>query len=532
MRRDDDDIIIVRSSDGQMETDAEPSPPIPEVSREEYVVFDGDEPAYAPAGSRGNAAAPDGEKKAYGIRGGASAITPEFDPTAIPADIKRARKTTAGKKKRVKLFGGDKVLWVVIVTLLIFSMLLTFSATVYKAGGTPGDKLVSQSVFIVFGIGMLLLVHFIRYQFYGKLASAIFLLGFALTLLAYLTGPESAEARRDLDIPLVGIRFQPFEILKIGIVMLLAKQLARRQKSMNDTPVMPSFKPSAWKEDAQKQTDIIRTQTIPLLLPILMTCVVTYLSVGNSTTLIIAAACMVMLYIGRVRMADLGKIVGLAAVAAAILFFSGLGRGDTGVSRMAGLKADMLEKHVRINSEGVEFYDYPATVTPSGEVIPAEPKQSIDAKMSIASGKIFGKGPGMSTHRSNLAEAERDFAYAFIIEEYGALGGLLILLLFLWLFFRTIEIFRNVAKERGAAFPSLLVLGLGLTIILQAMMHMLVSVSLFPITGQQLPLISRGGTSLVFTLMAFGMILGISRQTDNRTLEAAKGETLFGGNVK
>ena len=116
--------------------------------------------------------------------------------------------------------------------------------------------------------------------------------------------------------------------------------------------------------------------------------------------------------------------------------------------------------------------------------------------MSIASGGFFGKGPGMSTHRSNLEEAERDFAYAFIIEEYGAVGGLVVLLLYLWLFFRTIQIF----KKCGTAFPSLLVLGLGLMIVLQAMIHMLVSVSLFPVTGQQLPLISKGGSSLVFTL--------------------------------
>lgn len=129
----------------------------------------------------------------------------------------------------------------------------------------------------------------------------------------------------------------------------------------------------------------------------------------------------------------------------------------------------------------------------------------------------------MSTHRSNLAEAERDFAYAFIIEEYGAVGGLIILLLYLWLFFRTIQIF----KKCGTAFPSLLVLGLGLMIVLQAMIHMLVSVSLFPITGQQLPLISKGGSSLVFTLMALGMILGVSRQTAERTLDTPKNESLF-----
>lgn len=103
------------------------------------------------------------------------------------------------------------------------------------------------------------------------------------------------------------------------------------------------------------------------------------------------------------------------------------------------------------------------------------------------------------------------------------MGGLVVLLLYLWLFFRTIQIF----KKCGTAFPSLLVLGLGLMIVLQAMIHMLVSVSLFPVTGQQLPLISKGGSSLVFTLTALGMILGVSRQTSEKTLDNPKGESLF-----
>lgn len=421
------------------------------------------------------------------------------------------------------IFGGDKVLWTIIIALLIFSMLLTFSATVYKPGGTPTEKLANQLFFIGAGIAALLVVHVIKYQFYGRIANAVFITGLVLTVLAMVIGPEEAGARRDLDIPLIHIRFQPFEILKIGVIMVLAKQLARRQKNIEHTPILPSFNPVSWKNDAQRNVDIIRHETIPVLGPIVITCIFTFLSVGNSTTLIIAATCLVMLFIGRVRMADLGKMVGAVAVLGLILFAAGLGRSDTGRSRMASFKPDMLERHSRMTGDSIEIYDYPERTLPSGKISPAEPSQSINAKMSIASGRFFGKGPGMSTHRSNLEEAERDFAYAFIIEEYGALGGLAILLLYLWLFFRTIQIF----KKCGTAFPSLLVLGLGLMIVLQAMIHMLVSVSLFPVTGQQLPLISKGGSSLVFTLTALGMILGVSRQTVEKTLDNPKGESLL-----
>ena len=450
----------------------------------------------------------------------------------VGAEAKRLSETgmEIGKKvgKRSRrwidaIFGGDKVLWTVIIVLLIFSMLLTFSATVYKPGGTPTAKLINQLVFIGAGIAALLVVHVIKYQFYGRIANAVFIFGLILTVLAMVIGPEEAGARRDLDIPLIHIRFQPFEILKIGVIMVLAKQLARRQKNIEHTPILPSFNPKSWVDDAQRNVDIIRNETIPVLGPIVITCIFTFLSVGNSTTLIIAATCLVMLFIGRVRMADLGKMVGAVALLGIVLFAAGLGRSDTGRSRMASFKPDMLTKHARMTSDSIEIYDYPARTLPDGKVSPAEPSQSVNAKMSIASGGFFGKGPGMSTHRSNLEEAERDFAYAFIIEEYGAVGGLVVLLLYLWLFFRTIQIF----KKCGTAFPSLLVLGLGLMIVLQAMIHMLVSVSLFPVTGQQLPLISKGGSSLVFTLPALGMILGVSRQTSEKTLDNPKGESLF-----
>src|SRR5699024_5735614 len=213
-------------------------------------------------------------------------------------------------------------------------------------------------------------------------------------------GPEEAGARRDLDLPLVHIRFQPFEILKIGVIMVLAKQLARRQKNIEHTPILPSFNPKSWMDNAQRNVDIIRHETVPVLGPIVVTCIFTFLSVGNSTTLIIAATCLVMLFIGRVRMADLGKMVGAVALLGVVLFAAGLGRSDTGRSRMASFKPDMLTKHVRMTADSIEIYDYPERTLSDGKVSPSEPSQSINAKMSIASGGFFGKGPGMSTHRS------------------------------------------------------------------------------------------------------------------------------------
>ena len=460
----------------------------------------------------------DGEENNSGRAGG------EDIGTAV--GIKGVRK---GKGKRKwRIFGGDHVLWIIIIALLIVSIFVTFSAQVYKVSD-PVKTLIEQLVFIGIGIAALWLVHIIKYQFYRRVAKLVWWAGIILTFAAWLYG-KSIGADSTRDIALFGISFQPLEILKTGMVMLLAMQLAGRQKNIDRMKILPSLRPAEWKRNAQENIDILTKQTIPLLGPIVLTCILSFLAVGNSTTLIIGATCFVMLFIGRVRSQDLWKIIGIGVLGGVILLLSGLGRSDTGQSRLAKFTPDMYHKHSRIiqvadldgGRDSLEIYsppvkDYDAKGNPI-----TESEQAVTAKMAIASGEILGKGPGMSTLRSKLPEAEKDYAYAFLVEEYGTIGGLLIMLLYLWLFFRTIQIF----KRCGTAFPSLLILGLGVMITVQAIMHMMVTVGLFPVAGQQLPLISKGGSSLVFTLFSLGLILGVSRQTADNTLDRPKGESL------
>lgn len=172
----------------------------------------------------------------------------------------------------------------------------------------------------------------------------------------------------------------------------------------------------------------------------------------------------------------------------ALLKVSGVGRVDTWISRIENFVMDDE------NSDG--------------KTLSAEQYQVHQAKIAVASGWLAGRGPGNSTQRSNLPHPYSDYAYAFIIEEYGVLGALFLLGCYLWIFYRAIVIFRKC----DTAFPSLLVLGLSLMITLQALLHMGVSVDAAPVTGQTLPLISLGGSSLLFTCMSLGMILGVSRQ--------------------
>lgn len=438
-------------------------------------------------------------------------------------------------KRRRKLFGGDSVLWIIMIALLILSVFITFSAEYYKVA-SPARNLGRHLMFIGMGAAVLWLVHIIKYQFYRKIAKTVWISGLILTLagavygyMLYKSGMRKTLDMRDLVV--FGVSFQPLELLKIGMVMLLSMQLAGRQKQIDRMNILPSFRPSEWKRNAQEQVDILTKQTIPILGPVLVTCVVTQFVVGNSTTLIIGGTCFIMLLIGRVRRQDIVKMCGVLGGLVLILFIVGVGRSDTGKSRLARFTPNMHVKHateittIDLDGDTVRMEVYAPPIKgygKDGKPI-TEYDQVTTAKMAIASGEFFGKGPGMSTLRSKLPEAEKDYAYALLIEEFGAVGGLLVMLLFLWLFFRTIQIF----KKCGTAFPSLLILGLGVMITLQAMMHMLVNVGLFPVAGQQLPLISKGGSSLVFTLFALGMILGVSRQTANNTLDAPKDQSLF-----
>lgn len=414
-----------------------------------------------------------------------------------------------------RIFGGDKAVWAVTVIMLVISVFVAYSALAYKERLSSTDQLIDQLKMIGMGAVALFVTSFIRYQWYRPLIKFGYVVSLLLTLAMLIWGTEVGGVKRSL--PLFGIEFQPFELLKIMVVLMLADALAKRQKIIDTRDMMPSLCFWRWlKDPKRKDINTIIDHSLPLLVPMAVACLVT-LKTSNSTTLIIAVSCFVMLFIGRMQMKDLGKLLLLLGIAGVLAFTLLSNRGDTGKSRLAGYQPNMFREYVVADKAGNIYYDNPE-----------ESEQATNAKMSIATGGLFGKGPGMSTHRSILQEAESDMAYAFFIEEYGALGGILVMILFLILFYRSIRIFQRC----GTAFPSLVVLGLTMIITLQAFIHMMVSVGLFPLTGQQLPLISKGGTSLLFTLCSIGMILNISRQTERKTLDRPKDESLLENNKR
>lgn len=399
------------------------------------------------------------------------------------------------------VFAGDKALWVVIIILLIYSLFVVYSTTAYDPALNANQELTKQLLFIGIGMTGFFLMQSLHPRTYRPLIKLLYWASIALTVIMIVMYSGSNAAR---SLEIAGFDFQPFELLKVSVILLLADRLARRQKNIDKIDLLPSLRIRDWKENPQKQKLTILEHTLPVLGPVALACCITII-ISNSTTFIIAISCLLMLFIGRIRGEDIRRLFIIAIVVGipAILILGG--RLDTAGGRIAGYSPNLLRKSVQVESDGKEYY-----VRPDHEL-----DQTMYAKMSIASGGLTGKGPGQSTNRY-LQEADKDMAYAFLIEEYGLLfGGAIILLAFLIMFYRGMEIFRKC----GTAFPGLAVLGLVTAIVLQAFLHMMVSVSLLPVTGQQLPIISKGGSSLVFTLASLGLVMGISARANNGTLD-------------
>lgn len=407
------------------------------------------------------------------------------------------------RKRRFTPFKGDRSLWIIIASLCVISLLVVYSSTssmAYRnADGDTSYYLLRQVRFIILGFIVIYIIHWIDVRHYIKYSKFLFSLSLILMGCAYLFGMSLNDASRWLPVPLIGITFQPADAIKITLAMVLAVQLGTRQGIINRIPILPSFSRWQWRMYPQKNRDIFYHTTKPIVLPIFLACGV-ILPSNLSTSLIIFVSSAIVLTVGRVRVKELWRLIILSIVAVVIVIggmkILGIGRADTWISR--------LEMYV-MNIAGSKHEE--------DKVVDFQSEQ---AKIAIASGGFWGKGPGNSTQRSQLPHPYSDFAYAFIIEEYGMLGALLVPVLYLWIFFRARVI---IYKSRRPVY-GLLVLGLSLTITLSAFIHIFVSAGIVPVTGQALPLISLGGSSVLFTSLAFGMILSMSRE--NNEEEAAE----------
>jgi cell division protein FtsW len=353
---------------------------------------------------------------------------------------------------------GDPILWGIIIVFSLVSIAVVYSATgalaYQKMAGNTEYYLFKHTSLIFVGLVFMWFAHKINYKYYSKLSLLALCFSVPLLLFAWKFGSNVNDASRWITIPVINQTFQPSDLAKLALISHLASMLSKRQMNI----------------------DSIKETLVPLLAWCGVICGLIALS-NLSTALLMFATCLLLMFIGRVPLKYILMLVlvGVVGIGLAATFGQ---RGSTAVSRVT------------------KFLDK--------KEIPFQQEQSY---IAIATGGITGKGPGNSDQRNILPMAFSDFIYAIIIEEYGLIGGAIILFLYLAFLYRGMIV---VARSSGA-FGGLLSAGLSFSLVIQAMVNMGVAVGLGPITGLPLPLLSMGGTSLIFTGISMGIILSVSR---------------------
>lgn len=364
---------------------------------------------------------------------------------------------------------GDKALWAIIVVISLMSFLPVYSASSnlqYVIGsGTSFSHLVKHASFIVSGLIFVFLLQKINYKYFGGFA--VFLLPVTIVALVATLYQgntiDGANASRWLKIPGIPFTFQTSSFAALILMVYIARYLTKNlNKKFN-------FKDSI----------------IPLFFPILIIVGLIFPANG-STAIMIFFFCMLLLFIGNFPLKFLATI-GIIGIAAAGLFiFLALQLGDSFKNNRVHTWKSRIEGFV--NDTGLETY------------------QVMQAKTAIVTGGVSGVGPGKSAMKQTLPQSSSDFIFAIIVEEYGIMGACFLICIYIFLLYRIIFI----ATRIHTVFGKLLVLGVGIPIIAQAFINMAVAVNLIPVTGQPLPLISYGGTSMWVTYIALGMILNVS----------------------
>ncbi|MBE9481129.1 MAG: FtsW/RodA/SpoVE family cell cycle protein [Bacteroidetes bacterium] len=370
----------------------------------------------------------------------------------------------------LKNIKGDKIIWAVVIILSIFSILAVYSSTgtlayKYQSGNTE-YYMIKHMLILFFGFVLIYLAHLIKYVYYSRIFQFALYIAVPLLILTLIIGLNLNEARRELPLPF-NLTFQTSDFAKLTLIMYLARLLSKKQDQIKD----------------------FKSAFIPIMLPILIVCGL-ILPANFSTAALLFTTSLVLMFIGRVNLKYIFSLIGIGVVAILIMII------------LTRVYPDILPRSNTWSSRLNTFF--------SGDKIQDRDKvyQVEQSKIAIASGKLFGKGPGNSTQRNFLPHPYSDFIFAIILEEYGLAGGAFVVLLYLILFFRAVKIVTRIPRKFGA----FLTIGVSFSLVFQAMINMGVAVNLLPVTGQTLPLVSMGGTSIWFTSLAIGIILSVSKE--------------------
>jgi len=363
---------------------------------------------------------------------------------------------------------GDRVIWMIVCVLAIFSILAVYSSTTtlaYRlAGGNTEAYMIKHTIYVFMGLFLAYVCYLTPYVQYSRISPYLMLI--AIPLLVYTLGFTEGhnEARRWIPVPFVGLTFQTSDFAKLALVIYVARAISSKQEYIED----------------------FNDAFMPIIIPILIVCGL-IAPADLSTAAILFFTCLLMMFMGRVSLKYILLLMFLGVVLFSFLVTIGnlfpesnIIRIDTWIARLHDFMYNKGDNNIQVDQ----------------------------AKIAIANGEWFGLGPGNSVQRNYLPAPFSDYIYAIICEEYGLIfGGFIILALYVILFYRCVKIVTKSPK----AFGAMLALGLGLLLSLQGLTNIAVNVNMLPVTGLPLPMVSRGGTSAIFSGIAFGMILSVSR---------------------
>ena len=372
-----------------------------------------------------------------------------------------------------RTFKGDRVIWALVAIFMIYSLLAVYSSSVgvafTKYGGNTTYFLRSQFFMLVLSLFIIIIVHYLPYRIYSSLAGLLLLFAIGLLILTLIFGARLNGAARWLEIPGTGLRLQTSDVAKVALVLYLARVLSQYQNELKNFSLVTKY----------------------LVVPVGIVCGL-ILPENLSTALMIFGISMIIMFIGRVPFRFLLAYTGMALVG--VVIFALVISTFTEVNRVEEWR-ERIESY--FSGRADEDADY----------------QLNQAKIAISTGGLIGKAPGKSTQRNMLPQSNSDFIFAIIIEEYGLLfGAIPLIMAYIILLFRGIAI----ARKCETAFPAFLVMGLITMIVVQAMLNMLVAVGLLPVTGQTLPMVSWGRTSVLVMSFSIGAVLGVSRVVNAR----------------
>ena len=377
---------------------------------------------------------------------------------------------------------GDKVIWAIVILLTLVSILVVYSSIgslAYKMNKSTESYLFKQITFIALGVLIIYFAHRVNYTIYSRVATILFLLSIPLLFYTLKFGSSINDANRWIKLPVINMTFQTSDLARLALFMYISKQLSRKQN------VIKNFKKGF----------------LPLIIPVIIICLL--IAPANlSTALLVGGTALMLMFIGRVKTRHILLVVGAALLPLIFLVLVSKNYYDKEQNKTKELPSVLTFGRMPTWIKRVQDFMYADKAEASYQVQ--------QAKIAIAKGGWFGKGPGKSEQRNFLPHPYSDFIYAIIIEEYGLLGGAIIMFIYLLFLFRSIRLFQRCPY----AFGAFLAVALSFTLVIQAMVNMAVNVNVFPTTGVTLPLVSMGGSSLLFTCFAIGIILSVARNVE------------------